>query len=250
MKKKIFVLLFLPWLMSSCDVAESLIKVVEEEAPLTQQEVTRGLKEALRVSADTAVNIVSTVNGFYGDQLIKIYLPPEAKIIMDNKDNPLLKAVGITKLVDDAILGMNRAAENAAKSATPIFVNAIKSMTINDAFAILNGSDTAATQYFRSKTYSQLKNSFKPKVKSSLGKPLVGNISPNQAWTSLTSSYNDVAVFTGWNKVNTQLDEYVTNKALSGLFLKLKEEERQIRKDPKARVTDILERVFGENIFK
>ena len=247
--RKIVLLLLLPLLITSCDVAESIVKVIEDEAPLSEQEVVKGLKEALRVSTDTAVNVVSALNGYYADKLIKIYLPPEAEIITKNKDNPLLKATGITNLIDDAVLGMNRAAENAAKSASPIFVNAIKSMTIQDAFSILNGSDTAATNYFRNKTYVQLKASFKPKVRNSLNKPLVGNISPNKAWTSLTSAYNDVAVFTGWKKVNTQLDEYVTNRALNGLFIKVKEQEKQIRKDPAARVTDILERVFGDKIL-
>jgi len=232
-------------LFTSCDVVDQVVKVIEEEAPLTEQEVVNGLKEALRISTDTAVNVVSALNGFYGDQLIRINLPPEAEIITKNKDNALLKAVGISKLIDDAILRMNRSAENAAKTATPIFVNAIQNMTIKDAFNILNGSDTAATHYFRQKTYTQLKNSFKPKISSSLKKPLVGNVSADKAWTSLTGAYNDVATFTGWKKVNTQLDEYVTRKALNGLFIKLKAEEKQIRKDPKARVTEILRRVFG-----
>lgn len=248
--KRIFLVILIPFLISSCDVVNNAVKVISDEAPLSEQEVVNGLREALRVSTDTAVNIVSALNGYYGDQLIKIYLPPEAQIIMQHKDNPLLKAAGVSKLIDDAILGMNRAAENAAKSAAPIFLNAIKSMSINDAFSILNGADTSATHYFRQKTYGQLKSSFKPKISNSLNKPLVGNISPNKAWTSLTSAYNDVATITGWNKVNTQLDDYVTNKALDGLFFKVKQQEIKIRKDPKAQVTDILRRVFGEKIFQ
>ncbi len=245
-----FLLIFLIGLfLTSCDVLQDVVKVIDESdinLPLTEQEVIDGLKEALRVSTDTAVSVVSVINGYYGDKLLKINMPPEADLIMEYKDNPLLQAAGVSKLIDDVILRMNRAAENAAKSATPIFVNAIKSMTIQDAFTILNGSDTAATNYFRKKTYNQLKASFKPKIKTSLNKSLVGNISANKAWTSLTGAYNDVATFTGWKKVNTQLDEYVTNKALNGLFVKVKAEEIQIRKNPQARVTDILERVFGK----
>lgn len=248
--KKILLIFLISLHLISCDVLNDAVKVVSQEAPLTEQEVISGLREALRVSTDTAVNIVSVMNGYYGDQLIKIYLPPEAQIIMQHKDNPLLKAAGVSKLIDDAILGMNRAAENAAKSASPIFLNAIKAMTINDAFSILNGSDTSATQYFRQKTYAQLKSSFKPKISNSLNKPLVGNISPNKAWTSLTSAYNDVATITGWKKINTQLDDYVTNKALDGLFYKVKQQEIKIRKEPKAQVTEILRRVFGKKIVQ
>jgi hypothetical protein len=248
MKKYLFVVLT-AFLLSSCDVLQDIVEVANEEmgdVPLTEQEVVKGLKEALRVSTDTAVSIVSVVNGYYGDKLLKIGLPPEAGLIMEHKDHPLLKAAGVSQMIDDVILRMNRSAENAAKSATPIFVNAITSMTIKDAFDILNGSDSAATNYFRKKTYNQLKNSFKPQIKNSLDKKLVGNISTNSAWSTLTGAYNDVAMFTGWEKINTELDEYVTRKALDGLFIKVKEEEKQIRKNPAARVTDILERVFGK----
>ncbi|MCD4665119.1 MAG: DUF4197 domain-containing protein [Bacteroidales bacterium] len=247
MKRQLIFLFLLSFLsFSSCDVVEDIAKVIEEESPLTEQEVIKGLKEALRVSTDTAVNIVSAVNGYYGDNLIKILLPPEADIIVKNMNHPLLKAIGITDMIEDVVMRMNRAAENAAKQATPIFVNSIKSMTIKDAFDILNGSDTAATHYFRKKTYHQLQNTFKPKIRNSLNKPIVGGVSANKAWTTLTNGYNEVAnIVPGWKKVNTQLDEYVTGKALNGLFIKVAYEEKQIRNDPLARVTDILKRVFG-----
>lgn len=246
--KSFFTLLFLVVFISACDVVQEVIKTVEDSGniPLTEQEVVRGLKEALSIGTGNSVNIVSAVNGYFGDNLIKISLPPEAKIIMDNKDNPMLKAIGITDQIDKSILTINRAAENAAKSATPIFTDAIKSMSIQDAFSILNGSDTAATHYFRQKTYQKLKSSFKPKIKNSLDQNLVGNVSANSAWTNLTSGYNQVAPLAGWKKVNTQLDDYVTRKALNGLFLKLQNEEKQIRQNPAARVTDILKRVFGK----
>jgi len=248
MKIRLLLLIILPvFLFSSCDIMEDVVKVLEDETPLTEGEVVKGLKEALRVSTDTAVSVVSVTDGFYKDQLIKILLPPEAKVITDNMNHPMLKTIGITGMVEDVILRMNRAAEDAAKEATPIFVNAIKSMTIQDAFNILNGSDSAATHFFRQKTYNQLKSKFKPKISTSLNKPLVANISANKAWSTLTNGYNQVANFVpGWNKVNTQLDDYVTGKALNGLFLKVANEEKQIRKDPLARVTDILARVFGK----
>ncbi|MCB2221897.1 MAG: DUF4197 domain-containing protein [Bacteroidetes bacterium] len=245
MNKFSWILLLSFIMFTSCDVLQDVVTVIEEESPLTEQEVMQGLKEALRVSTDTAVSIVSKTNGYFRDELIKIYLPPEANQILKYKNNEMLQAVGIGSMIDDVVLRMNRAAENAAKTATPIFVNAIKSMTIQDAFSILNGSDTAATQYFRNRTYNQLKSSFKPKIRNSLNQPLVGNISASKAWSTLTDAYNGVAGIAGWQKVNTQLDEYVTRKALNGLFLKLSLEERAIRKDPKARVTQILQRVFG-----
>lgn len=249
--KKLFIhLLPLLVLFYSCDAFHDVVKVINEDSPLTEQEVIKGLKEALRVSTDTAVANVSALNGYYKNSLIRISLPPEANVIVSHKDNPLLQAAGITNLINDVELKLNRAAEDAAKTAKPIFVNAITSMSIQDAFDILNGGDTAVTHYFRKKTYNQLKSSFKPKIKKSLDKPLVGGISANKGWSSLTNAYNNVATFTGWKKVNTQLDDYVTRKALDGLFVKLKEEEKQIRKDPASRVTAILERVFGNKTFQ
>lgn len=246
MKKLLLIPFLLIFVLQSCDVLQDVAKSYEESSsPLTEQEVVKGLKEALRVGTNNSVSVLSALNGYYGDELLRITLPPEANAILQHKDHPLLKAVGISDLIDDAELRLNRAAEDAAKSAGPIFVNAISSMTIQDAFTILNGSDTAATNYFRRKTYNQLKNSFKPRIKSSLDKPLVGGISANEAWGSTTSAYNSVATFVGWKKVNTQLDEYVTKKALNGLFMELGNEEKKIRKDPAARVTEILRKVFG-----
>lgn len=233
---------------NSCDVAENILDVIDDEMPLTEQEVVNGLKEALRVSTDTAVNVVSALNGYYGDQVIKILLPPEADVIVRNMNHPMLKAIGVTDMINDVILRMNRAAEDAAKQATPIFTNAVKNMSIQDAFSILNGADTAATHYFRVKTSLQLRNAFKPKIRTALNKPLVGNVSASKAWSSLANGYNEVAnVVPGWNKVNVELDEYVTGKALNGLFVKVAVQEKKIRTDANARVNDILRRVFGNS---
>jgi hypothetical protein len=250
--KKLVLLIFTTgfFALNSCDVANDLMKVASQNLPLTEQEVVNGLKSALEISTDTAVNIVSATNGFFKDNAIKILLPPEADIITQNMNNPLLKAIGVSGMIDDVILRMNRSAEQAAKQATPIFVNSIKTMSIQDAFGILNGSDTSATHYFRVKTYGQLQNAFKPKIRNSLNKPIVSGISANKAWSTLTSGYNEVANFVpGWKKVNTNLDDYVTRKALDGLFLKVALEERQIRNNPSARVNDILKRVFGEKLY-
>ncbi|MCD4736131.1 MAG: DUF4197 domain-containing protein [Bacteroidales bacterium] len=231
----------------SCDESDDIIKIIENP-PLTEEEVVAGLKEALVVGTDTAVSIVSEIDGYYMDELIRILMPPDADIIMENIDDPLLQAIGIDNLVEDVVLLMNRAAEDAATEAIPIFVDAVTSMTIQDAFNILNGEDTAATHYLRENTYTELQSAFQPKIGTSLEKPLVGGVSADEAWSTLTTAYNNVAQFIpGWNQVNTELDEYVTRKALDGLFVKVAEEEIDIREDPLARVTDLLKRVFGGN---
>lgn len=223
----------------------------DEETGLSEAEIAQGLKEALKVGTDTAVTIVSALDGYYGDDLIKIILPPEADIIMEHKDDAILQAIGIGNLIDNVILTMNRAAEDAAVEATSIFVNAITSMTISDAIDILHGQDTAATHFLRITTFSALKNAFQPKIKTSLDKPLVLDKSTNETWSDLTTPYNTVAETLpgkaiGLEPVNSTLDEHVTVKALDGLFVKVADEERDIRNDPLARVNDILKKVFGE----
>ena len=230
----------------SCDKTEEIVNLLDEA--LTEEEVTEGLKEALTIGTDTAVSIVSVIDGYYGDEIIKIFLPPEADIIVDNMDDPLLIAIGIDVLIEDVILRINRAAEDAATEAIPIFVDAITSMTITDAFEILNGEDTAATHYLKQNTYNELKEAFQPKINIALDKPLVGGISTNESWNILTTAYNNIAQFIPeWNEVNTDLDEHATKKALDGLFIKVADEEKDIRNDPLARVTDILRKVFGGN---
>jgi hypothetical protein len=250
--RKVLFSLFVVTFLFGCD---SLSKVVDEAVAqtqttnnkLTEQEVINGLKEALNVGTDKAVGILSRTNGYYGDAAVKILLPPDAQEILKHKDHPLLKAVGISKMIDDVILRMNRAAEDAAKSATPIFKNAVKSMTITDAWNILKGNDTAATHYFRQKTYNSLVNLYKPVMKKSLDKPMVGGISANVAWKKLTTAYNNVAGRVGWRKVNTDLTDYATRKGVNGLFVKIADQEKQIRKNPAARINDILQRVFNPN---
>jgi hypothetical protein len=214
---------------------------------LSSSDVASGLKEALKVGSNNASNILSSTDGFYKDELVKILLPPEAQSITEN-----IKLIpGGDKLVDELVLRLNRAAEDAVSEAAPIFVSAITEMSIADAFGILKGEDNAATLYLQNKTYSQLQELFLPKVKASLDKKLVANISTNESWDLLSKNYNTVAnSFAGkianLEAIDSQLDQYVTDKALSALFIKVAEEEKQIRKDPLKRVNDILKRVFGE----
>lgn len=232
---------------------------------LSEAELIEGLKTALNVGTDSSVSITSRLNGFYKDEAIKILLPPEADIIYENKDNALVKALGLDQKIEDAIMALNRAAEDAAKEAGPIFKDAILSMSISDGWAILKGKNpalasasaefdsTAATAFLQSTTREQLRQAFSPKVNASLDKKLMGNYSPNQIWNNLSSGYNNVASksFGTLNSMeNTNLGNFVTEKALDGLFLKVAEEEIKIRRDPwawaKTSVGNILAKVFGK----
>ena len=152
--------------------------------------------------------------------------------------------------MEDVILRINRAAEDAAKEVAPIFVNSITQMTIGDAFNILKGADNAATLYLRTKTYDELYSLYKPKIQNSTEKKIIGNISTKDSWNALTGKWNTAAnsvagKLAGLKPVNTDLDDFLTAKALDGMFLKVEIEELKIRKEVSARVTPLLKRVFG-----
>lgn len=197
---------------------------------LTTDQVVAGLKEALTVGTERGTSALSSLNGFFGNAAIKILMPAEAQ-----KVEKTLRSVGLGKQVDDAILSMNRAAEDAAKSAAPIFVNAVKQMSFQDAMGILKGADNAATSYLQSKTTSQLTEAFRPVIEESLKK-----VDATKYWNTVFTNYNKFSK----EKINTDLSAYVTEKALSGIFVQLAEEEKKIRKDPAARTTEILKQVF------
>jgi hypothetical protein len=200
---------------------------------LTNEEIVAGLKEALSVGARNSSDKLSAVDGFFGNALIKVLMPEEAK-----KVESTLRNLGMGNMVDNAILSMNRAAEEASKSAAPIFVDAITSMSIGDAFGILRGNDSAATSYLKGKTSVQLTNAFRPVIEQALQKT-----NATKYWRDVFETYNKLP--TTFNKVNTDLSSYVTERALNGLFVQVALEEQKIRKDPAARVTDILRKVFG-----
>jgi len=243
--KKLFPLLLV--LLTSCaELTQLAQQALETDTPLTQNEIVAGLKEALVTGANHSAQILGATDGYYGDDLVKILLPPEADVIVDN----VRRIPGGDKLVEDALLRINRAAEDAAKEAAPIFVNSIKSMTISDAVNILKGEDNAATTYLHKTTYNQLFELYRPKIKQSVEKELVGGISTKESWETLTGKWNLVAnsmagQIAGLKPVNTELEDYLTQKALDGLFLKIADEEKLIRKDPAARVTSLLKKVFG-----
>jgi hypothetical protein len=200
---------------------------------LSSEEIIAGLKEALSVGARNSASKLSALDGFYGNSIIKVLLPTEVK-----KVETALRSVGMGKLVDDAILSMNRAAEEASKSAAPIFVDAIKGMSVQDGLGILRGADTAATGYLRGKTSAALTTAFRPTIESALQQT-----GATRYWKDLVDTYNKLP--TTIRKVNPDLAGHVTDKALGGLFYQVAQEEQKIRKDPAARVTDILKKVFG-----
>jgi hypothetical protein len=214
--------------------------------PLTETEVVSGLKEALSTGSTNAAAKLSAENGYYGDLAVKILLPDEAKVIIDN----ISKIPGGDKLMEDVILRINRAAEDAAKEAAPIFLNSIKQMTIRDAFNILRGADDAATSYLKATTYNDLYALYKPKIRSSTEKKIIANVSTRDSWLALTGKWNSFAnsvagKLAGMKPVTTDLDDYLTTRALDGIFLKVRGEELKIRKEVSARVTPLLQRVFG-----
>ncbi len=195
-------------------------------------EIVAALKEALKVGISNGSDIASKTDGFFKNELIKIAVPPEAR-----KVEARLRQLGMDKEVDRFLLSMNRAAEDAAKKSKPIFVSAITSMTVTDAVGILNGADTAATSYLKKTSGKALFDTFYPVVDSTL------NL--NQAtkyYADLVNIYNKLPMV---QKVNPDLKEYATQKAIDGLFTLVAIEEKKIREDPAARVTDLLKKVFG-----
>lgn len=206
-----------------------------KQATLSNEDIVAGLKEALVLGSEKGANSLSQVNGFFANAALKILLPPEAAR-MENT----LRKVGLGKQVDDAILSMNRAAEDACKSAAPIFVNAIKTMSVQDALGILKGNDTAATAYLRGRTGTELGNAFRPVISQSLEK-----VNATKYWNTVVSSYNKIN-FLGGQKINPDLSAYVTERALTGIFLQVGQEEKNIRQNPVARTSEILKKVFGK----
>ena|SRR5918993_1472509 len=201
-------------------------------AGLSNEDIVNGLKEALTVGAKNSANKLSAVDGFMKNAAIKVLMPEEAK-----KVEATLRSAGLGKLVDDAILSMNRAAEEASKSAAPIFVDAVKGMNVQDALGILRGNDSAATSYLKGKTWQPLTNAFKPVIDAALEKT-----GATKYWAAVFEAYNKIPLT---KKVNTDLSNYVTSRALGGMFYQVALEEQSIRKNPAARVNDILKKVFG-----
>jgi hypothetical protein len=239
--KKIIAILSVVVLLSSCDVLLDALGGLDGgngTTQLTQAEVAQGLKEALTVGIGNVVNVVAITDGFYKNSEIRIPFPEEAIKVKEFCIN-----AGLKNQVTQFEEKLNRAAEEAAKGSKEVFIDAIKQMTISDAITILKGGDDAATQYLKKTTSTTLYNKFYPVVVSATDKIMLAKY-----WTPLVEKYNTAMTITGGEKVNTDLNAYVTNKALDGLYLMVAKEEKKIRVDPVARVTDILIKVFGSTL--
>lgn len=213
---------------------------------LSEEDIEKGLKEALQKGIEAAVAHVSVDNGYYRDEAIRILLPPEAQTITKN----ISKIPHGDELLDNVIKNMNAAASDAAKNVTPIFIDAIKSINIQDAKNILLGEERAATNYFKDKTDTRLKGLIQPKIDESMNKKIIGDCSAASSWDSLMSQWNKIASstigkFAGMKEVDTDITSYVTTKAMDGLFNKIGDQEKEIRSNVDAQTTEILRKVFG-----
>jgi hypothetical protein len=198
-----------------------------------QGTIISGLKEALSLGTEKAVKQVSQMDGYFGNEMIKILMPEKISKVAD-----VLAKVGFQKQVDEFVVSMNRAAEKAAPEAAGIFVDAIKEMSFEDAKGILNGGDTAATDYFKRKTSNNIYDAFKPIISSSMD-----SVGVTRDYKAMMKKYESIPFV---EKQSLDLDHFVTNKALDGLFYMVGQEEKKIRTDPAARVTNLLKTVFGK----
>lgn len=223
----------------SCDVLEDAASVINStgssNSGLTNSEVISGLKEALTVGITNSVNLTSVTDGFWGNPAIRLPFPQDAIKVKE-------KAIewGLSGQVEKFETTLNRAAEEASKEALPIFKNAILSMSVQDGFAILNGGNGAATNFLKEKTTAELITAFSPKVKDAISK-----VKLTEYWNPIITKYNSAMTLTGGQKLNPDLDKYVTEMAIDGLFKMVAQEENKIRANPGARVTELLQKVFG-----
>ena len=209
-----------------------LKKVKKPKISFTQKEAAQALKDALNIGVEKGVSILSVKNGYYKNKKVKIPFPPDAKTISKK-----LRKLGMGKEVDKVVKSINRAAEDASGSALSIFVSAIKKMSIKDAIGIVKGDSTAGTDYLQEKSSSDLELAFNPIIKSSLKK-----VDATKHWKNVITTYNKIPMV---KKMNPNLDLYVTQRAIQGLFSIVEEEEIKIRENPKKRITGLLKKVFG-----
>ncbi|MBP2677200.1 MAG: hypothetical protein H6Q82_265 [Deltaproteobacteria bacterium] len=237
MKRSVYLLTFLVMVLVPSAYAGLMDELIQgaglgQKSGPGNDQIVAGLKEALSIGTGNAVTATSKTNGYFGNQAIRILMPEKIQKVAD-----VLGRVGYQKEVDDFVLSMNRAAEKAAPQAKSIFIDAIHQMTVEDARKILDGGDTAATEYFKAKTSGKLYGAFQPIVSSSMNE-----VGTTRSYKEMMGKYTALP-FAGAESLD--LDRYVTGKALDGLFYLVGQEEIKIRKDPAARVTDLLKTVFG-----
>lgn len=231
MKKLIIPIAALCLTLSGCAELQQVAQQLPQGV-LTNADIASGLREALDKGIDTQVSKLTKTDGFYKNELVKILLPPELQ-----KVDKGLRTIGLGSLADEGLKLMNRAAEDAVKEATPIFVSAVKNMTFTDAKNILLGADNSATLYLQNTTSTQLYSKFNPVIKSSFSK-----VGADRVWKDMITRYNSIPLVT---KVNPDLNDYVTQKALDGVFRMIAVEEKDIRNNLAARTTTLLQRVFA-----
>ena len=224
-------------LLSGCDVQSQaqlggILKQIPTSANPSTQEIALGIKQALEIGTSMGADKLAAKDGFLGNMAVKILFPSEAQ-----KVEKTLRTLGLGSLADNVVISLNRAAEDAAKEAKPIFISAIKQMTISDATNILLGNNDAATAYFKRVTTSQLMERFKPVISNSLNK-----VGATKYWGDAASRYNKIPLV---NPVNTDLSAYVAQKAIEGMFIQIAQEELKIRSDFSSRSTSLLQKVFG-----
>lgn len=230
MKKIVFpLLLAATFSLNSC---AELQQVISSTSSTTGVNISDGLKQALEVGVASGVDMLSKDGGYFKDQAVKILLPNELKQV-----DSALRKIGLGSLADEGLKILNKAAENAVAEAKPIFISAIKNMTINDAIGILKGDDLAATTYLKTNTFSALETAFAPKIEASLSK-----VGADKIWSSIIEQYNQIP-FT--KKVEPNLTSYVTAQAINGLFVKVGDKEKEIRTNVAARTTPLLKSVFA-----
>ena len=238
MKKNIILFSTLLIIGSSCELLNEVSKVVQTPVatnasnPLSNDEVIAGLKEALSIGIKNSVNLTSATDGFLKNTEIMLPFPPDAIKVKEKA-----MALGLSGQVEKFETTLNRAAEEATKEAMPIFIDAIKNMTVQDGFAILKGGNGSASQFLKNQTSAKLVSAFAPKVKEATSK-----VKLTEYWNPIITKYNALTL---GNKLDPDLNAYITQKAIDGLFIMVAKEEDKIRLDPAARVSDILIKVFG-----
>ncbi len=247
--------------MQSCDILTQIAGELSAGMAPSTEEIVQGLKKALQMGTDYAVSTLHKKDGYFKNQKVKIPLPDDVNNVLQTAmQNNTVKRLGLDKVlqqkIDNFVLAINRSAEEAAVEAKPIFIDAIKNLTITQGMNLLQGHDPrgkvsgfdslAATHYLEQKTRSQLFNKFKPKFDKYLNKDVGVGFSANQAWNEMTKYYNSyIAPVLSKPTINYTLSDYATNKALNGLFYMVGQEEKKIRKDPYKWGVDIIKKVFG-----
>ncbi|HEX8268619.1 MAG TPA: DUF4197 domain-containing protein [Flavobacterium sp.] len=230
--KKVLLLSSFLMLFGCAELQQIASQYPQLEGAMGNADIAAGLKEALNKGIDEEVTKLTKTDGFYKNAAVKILLPEELQ-----KVDKTLRNLGMGSLADEGLKVLNRAAEDAVKEATPIFVDAVKRMTFTDAKNILMGNDTSATLYLQNSTSTALYTKFNPVVKTSLGK-----VGADKVWANIISKYNSIPAVT---KVNPDLSDYVTDKAMEGVFKMVAVEEKDIRNNLAARTSDLLKRVFA-----